>query len=240
MFHTLAILCASVFAQAPDELDEFVQSFSEKRDDIQSLRAPFTQRTVTPEEILTSYGEVIYKRPKRLLFRYTDPKQVYMLDNLRAYEYDPELRQLQVFDLEEQPQTAALFLGFEEDISRLREAYDLRLLISSEDDAPAAFQIVPKRDDPDAQAYFEKVIVYLRPQDYLPEELHIVNSAESQTIITFEDYRINEQMDESDVQLYAAPGTDVIVNEEFVERLEEPGKRFPAEPSETAAAPDAE
>ncbi|MEX2016605.1 MAG: outer membrane lipoprotein carrier protein LolA [Candidatus Hydrogenedentales bacterium] len=239
MLSALVFICAGL-AQAPDELDKFVQSFSEKRDDIVSLRAPFTQRTVTPEEILTSHGEVVYMRPKRLLFRYTEPEQVYMLENLRAYEYDPELRQLQIFDLEEQPQTAALFLGFEEDIARLRDAYDLRLLIAADSDTPVAFEIVPKPDDADAEAYFERVIVYLRPQDYLPEELHIINSAESQTIIRFEDYRINEQMDETDVQLYAAPGTDVIVNEEFIERVEEPGKRFPTETAKPAAAPDAE
>ena len=237
MFNALAIICATTFAQAPDELDQFVQIFAEKRDDIQSLRAPFEQKTITPEEVLTSRGEVIYLRPKRLLFRYTEPEQVYMLDKLRAYEYDPELRQLQIFDLEEQPQTAALFLGFEEDISRLREAYNLRLMISSEDDAPAAFEVVPKEGDPDA--YFERVIVYLRAQDYLPEELHIINNADSSTIITFEDYRVNEQMDETDVQLHAAPGTDVILNEEFVERLGEPGKRFPVEPAQTAPAPNA-
>lgn len=240
MLYALAIVSAAAFAQASDELDQFVETFAEKRDNIQSLRAPFVQKTVTPEEILTSEGEVVYMRPKRLLFRYTDPEQVYMLDNLRAYEYDPELRQLQIFDLEEQPQTAALFLGFEEDIARLREAYNLRALVSSEDDAPAAFEIVPKDDDPDADAYFEKVIVYLRAQDYLPEEIHIVNSADSQTIISFKDYRVNEQMDKSDVQLFAAPGTDVIVNEEYVERIEEPGKRFPVELAENAAAPGAE
>ena len=107
---------------------EFFAEFSARRDATEALQASFVQTTITPDETIVSRGTLVYTKPKRLIFRYEDPPLEYMIDGLRVYEYDPDIEQIQIFELEDRPESEAFYLGFESNADRLQEAYSVRVL----------------------------------------------------------------------------------------------------------------
>lgn len=222
----LAASIAALFgADDGEALKKFFTEFAGKRDAVTSLRAPFTQRTITADETVTSNGVVTYARPRRLLFRYDDPKQVYLLDSGRAYEYDAELQQVQIFDLEDNPQSATFYLGFEDDVDSLVEANDIRLLIDDET-GNFAVELTPKPSDAE-EAFFERATIHLRKGDFVPVEIHIVNDEESETRITLSDIVLNESLSGRDLQIELPEGTDIIENDDYIETVGSGGKRIP-------------
>lgn len=233
---TILALFAVSFAAGNDPFESFLAEFAAKRDGVQNLKASFSQTTVTQDETLVSTGNIVYVRPRRLAFRYDDPELTYLLDGLLAYEYDAELLQLQIYHLEDRPENAVFFLGFEEDASRLREAYRVELL-RPRDDSPGgrALEIRPKEDDAQ-DAYFRRVTIQLRAGDYLPTEIHIENEDGSNVLIHISDFVVNGDLAESDAYLFVPEGTTVIEDDRYVETVESGGKRFPTGENATAGA----
>jgi outer membrane lipoprotein-sorting protein len=231
----LTLGCQLAQAEEQAAFDAFFRQFASNRDAITSLHAPFTQKTITPDEIVTSIGTVTYARPKRLIFRYDDPKQVYLLDGARAYEYDAELLQVQIFDLDDSPQASAFYLGFEDDAAALMEANDIRLLLD-EDTGKVAIELTPKPVE-DSESFFERATLHLRKGDYLPEEIHIVNDEESETRITLGEIQLNTPLGPAELQIDLPEGTDIIENDEYIETVGKGGKRIPAPRPEEVATP---
>ncbi len=222
-----ALALSIALLQTPDEetFRKFFEEFTKRRDAIQSLQASFTQESVTPDEIIKSTGTVTYARPKQLIFRYSDPEQVYLLDGNRAYEYDAELLQLQIFELEESAQAEAFYLGFESDAQRLLEANDVRILVD-EVTGGFAIELTPKPDGED-DAFYQKATLHLRPSDYLPKEIHIVNDEDSETRITLGAITLNASLAPDAMQIALPEGTDIIENDEYIETVGAGGKRVP-------------
>ncbi|MFP4173747.1 MAG: LolA family protein, partial [Candidatus Hydrogenedentota bacterium] len=90
-----ALGMTSVGAESPPDVEEFVEEFEEKRADIQTLQAHFRQHNFMPGERFSNEGELLYIRPRRLLFRYSDPPVTYAVDDTIVYEYDADLQQVQ-------------------------------------------------------------------------------------------------------------------------------------------------
>ncbi len=235
-------------AEAPEKeasLVEFFTTFAQSRDAIGLLEATFIQTTVTPDEIIVSEGQIVYVRPKRLIFRYDDPPLVYMIDSLRAYEYDPELEQVQIFELEDRPESEAFYLGFENNAEQLQEAYNVRLLPASDPSRYAlALEFEPKSDDED-QAYFKKVILQLRRGDFLPAEIRIINDEESHVEFRVSDFKINGQPDPEKTHIVLPEGTVIVDNDRYAGEVGPEGLRLPraaegrveSEPLTEGAAP---
>lgn len=235
MFGFIAVAVLVAQAQTTQtSFEEFFEKFKSKRDQVHSLRATFIQRTVTPDEVETSRGTVSYARPKRLLFRYEEEPLVYAMDGNHIYEYDGEISQVQVFEIEERPETALMFLGFENNARELEEGYSIRIY-SLPDDTTTAVELRPK--DPDGEdAYFKKVTLFLRPQDYLPVRIEIENEEESHVYMTLEDIQVNPPLKAGDTQIFLPEGTDIIKNDDYIERVGAGGKYLPP-PMASASEP---
>lgn len=226
---TFLIALAAVLAEPVpdgDALASFLAEFTEQRAGIRAVKAHFTQTTVSPDETMHSEGTVIYARPKRLIFRYDDPDLVFVLDDLRSYEYDAELKQLQIIDLDEQPHSEAFYLGFEGNPARLLEAYHVSFLRPGDDESTAGIIALKPKDA--ENAYFLRATLRFRRGDYLPQEIHIENDESSNVVIEISDYKVNDEFDASELQIYVPEGTTVIDNEQFVEIVGASGKYFPA------------
>ena len=227
MFLTTLVLTTAALAQQEASFDRFLKEFSAKRQAIAFLEAPFTQTTISPDETVVSEGTVLYARPKRLLFRYTDPPQAYVLDGLRAYQYDPEFEQLQIFEIEDQPNTAAFFLGFEDNAERLLEAYDIRIFPREQsDEGGIGVELRPKPQE-DEEPLFESVTLYLRGKDFLPTKINIVNDEESEVLILLGEITLSATVPQDEVRVFLPEGTDIIENERFVETVGPEGKYVP-------------
>lgn len=208
--------------------DEFYAEFARHRDAIESMRAEFVQTTTNPDETDTAEGKLIYVRPRRLLFRYTDPPLDYMIDGLRAYEYDPDIAQITIYDIEDKPESEAFYLGFESNADRLKEAYDIYTM--PPDDAQThvlAVEFVPKPKEDGEPPLFERVRLQLRKPDMLPSKILIVNDAESRTEFAVTNFGINEPMPEHLDELKVPEGTVIVENDVYAGDVPAGGAVFP-------------
>jgi len=183
MLALLTMIVAAAEPAVPAELDAFLEDFAEHRVHLTALEAKFVQINYTTDfrgetDRLEKVGTLVYVHPRRLVFRYDDI--VMLIDRTRFYEYDPAIGQLQITTLGNDPQMEALFLGFEENLDALREAYALTLFDVGDDScADFGLALNPNESgDPDAPPLFEEVRLYLRKGDYLPCRVYTGNDAE--------------------------------------------------------------
>jgi outer membrane lipoprotein-sorting protein len=217
------IISSTVFA---DDLDDFLKTFSEKRANNHALKARFTQNTLLPDETLETPGTLVYAKPRRIVMHTEYPSLTTLIDNQRAYEYDPDLKQVNIYDLEDAPQAEIFFLGFENDLERMQEAYDLGLFEPENQPIPTiGLSITPKEGDR-ADAYFIEVRLYLDKEHCLPYKIHIINE-DSEIITLIEQCIINPKLEEGETQIDLAPSTYIIENDQMLEAVGEGGKMIP-------------
>ncbi len=227
---TLAVIIAAVITTtaAADDIESFFQTFREKRDDIGALRAAFTQKTFLPDEVLTTQGTLYYSRPRRIMFATDNPERIILVDGRRGYEYDAEIRQLTIFDIEDNPRADIFFLGFDDDTETLQQAYQVQLMITHDARGRHGIKIEP-RHDTDEEVYFMEVNLSLRDEDFLPYRIHIVNDAESQLFIDIDEIVTQTAADLDSARIFVPPGVKVIENDAVVDTIEGEGRYFPAE-----------
>ncbi|NLV42071.1 MAG: outer membrane lipoprotein carrier protein LolA [Candidatus Hydrogenedentes bacterium] len=223
----LILSCAFLLAAPENDVDAFFREFAAKRDGIAALQAAFTQKTILPDETLEAKGTILFVKPRRILFRTEDPERVTLVDDLQGYEYDPEIRQLQVFDIEANPRADIFFLGFTNDINRLREAYDLTLFdVEGEPKGKHGIRIRPKADSGD-EAYFVEVNLYLRDKDFLPHRIHIQNDEEAQVVIEVAEPDTAVRPEPKQTQIFVEEKTKIVENDRVREVVGPGGQWMP-------------
>ena len=224
----LALFILTALSAEPDTFDQFFTDFTKKRDGILVLEARFEQQTILPEETLKTQGTLLYAKPRRIVFRTEEPERTTLIDGKRGYEYEPEIKQLVIFDMEDRPQTEVFFLGFDDNTKTLREAFDITLQETTGDPRGSrSLLIKPKAEDLE-DAYFVQVTLYLRDQDYLPYRIHIVNDEESQVILDVKQFAVNGAPGPLKTQISLLEGTKIIENEIPIETVGAGGKQVPA------------
>lgn len=222
----------------------FLAEFAEKRSHIQGLTARFLQENVTPDETTPSTGEIVYVKPRRILFRYADPPVAYLIDGLRVYAYDAELEQVQIYDLGDDPQAEALFMGFDSDTARLKQAYDISLSEPEKTDCGKQGLVLTPKELPEAQdsepvsPLFNKVRLTLRDEDYLPCFIHVFNDDDSEVRISVSGIVVNPALDPKQVQLAVPEGTRIVENEERVKIVGPGGLHLPEDPPVSLPPPE--
>ena len=235
----LLLLAALAAADAPDALEAFFAEFAAKRECIQVLEARFTQDDVLPEETLRSTGTVVYVKggsepgARRIVFRYEEPDEgaTYLIDGRRLFEYQP-IKQLEIYDLGDNPQAEIFFLGFDDNTEALRKTYNVTLFAVEDEKMGAhGVSIEPKPTPAGADAEpppFREVRLFLREGDYLPVEIHIVNDEDAQEYIRISDVRVNHEIDPEKTQIALLEGTKIFEDDEYKETVGSGGKRVPA------------
>ncbi len=227
----LIVMAAADASQPAARFDAFFADFAKKRDAIATLDARFTQRDISKEETIESGGEIVYVKPRRIVFRYDKLKNgaTYLIQDRKAYEYEPDVKQLQIYNLEDNPQAEIFFLGFDNDTEALCKAYEVAIFESN--DAPVGthgLAIRPKEGDA-KEGHFREVKVYLRDSDYLPYRIHIQNDNDSEVDIAVTDIQPNAKLDPGKAKIALAEGTKVIENDELVETVGAGGKSVPSD-----------
>lgn len=236
---TACVMAAVALLAQPDSVDAFYKEFALRRADINTLRANYTERTVTPEEVFESEGTLVYAKPRRIVRRMAPPENTTLIvDDRRVYQYEPEIKQLVIYRLDDDPRANLLFLGFDSDMESLREAYQVSLF-SVEEQASGKKGILIQPKEGDTEAWFKEVNLYLDDKDYLPYRIRMVNEDNSQVIIEVRDLKKNPELDPSESQAMIAEGTKVIEDDRVLETVAAGGKVVPgnAEPSAPSAAP---
>ena len=122
------IALASLGQQPVPDAQEVLRLLSEGREQLTTLEADFKQVTMTDDEDIKSTGTITYVKPKRIIFRYAEPPIEYMIDKNHAYEFDAELEQILIFNIEGRPEAEAFFLGLESNTELLQKSYTIRAL----------------------------------------------------------------------------------------------------------------
>lgn len=221
------ILALTPLGQSDALFEKFFDSFAENRDAIESFEARFTQATITPDETITSTGTIIYTNPKRLVFRYDDLQLIYIIAGQRFYDYDPELEQLQVFKIEDRPEAEAFFLGLSHDTDRLREAYTIKILPPIDPKRGGVGLLLLPQPREEEEPLFERIVLQLDPEHFLPSQIHIVSDEESEVLYALNEFAINDPVDIEKTHMLLPEGTDIIEDDEFIETVGPGGKRMP-------------
>ena len=232
---TLMAAAVLVAGAAAPTVDEFFAEFAKKREHIQTLQAEFVQDNVSQDETMRSGGRIAFAKPKQLLFEYRDPAIVYAIDGNRVFEYEADLKQVQIYDIEDSAQADAFFIAFDNDASRLREAYDVTL----EDGRPGdcgqrVLTLLPKKsedENAESNALFREIRLYLRAEDLLPCRIRALNEEGTEVIITISAYAINDATATIGTQFTVPEGTMIVENEDKFDTVGPGGKLLPEKPA---------
>jgi len=225
----LTIVSNSIYCQNSDkdkELNEFFRKYTEAREKIDVLVAEFTQKSIYPDETYATSGKLIFVKPRRLVFYTEDPKKYTVIENKKIYEYEPDIKQITIYDLDDQIDTELFFLAFAQDLNELRKKYHVVPIQLSDERGKNGVSIKPFKEN-EEDAPFEEIVLYLRDENFLPYRLRIVNKDDVQTIVDFEKMEINGKISLEDTQIYLPSGTNVIENDVQKEIVSGEGKRIP-------------
>ena len=228
----LLMIFSMPFARAEEDFDAFFKAFKEKRDGIGSLQASFEQKTLLPQEEITTKGTLYYSKPRRILFSTEDPERATLVDGRRGYEYDSEIKQMTIFLIEDHPRANIFFLGFDDDAEALKSAYELTLFETGDNRGRHGLNIKP-RPGSDEEAYFIEANLYLRDEDYLPYRIHIVNDKESQLYIDVTKIAPQPYQDLNSARFFVPQGVKVVENDRVVETIGSGGRHIPEESTGT-------
>jgi len=235
------MLLWTVFAALePENVDAFLEELSARRDAIRVVQARIERENVTTDGVFEARGTMLFVHPKRIVFRYDESSETDLLiDALRLYRYDEDMEQLQIDDLQDDPATEALYMGFAKDFKRLREAFDVSLFIPEvKEGAVKGLLLRPRKRESEDEAAsagpaaaFEEVYLYLRETDYLPTRVIVVNDANSRVEIRMSEYRVNEAVEPGQTQFSIPEGTVIIENQETYEEAPAGGLLLPRDPA---------
>jgi len=228
---TLLVVFSSAVVSAEEDFDAFFKAFKEKRDGIGSLQASFEQKTLLPQEVITTKGTLYYSKPRRILFSTEDPERATLVDGRRGYEYDSEIKQMTIFRIEDHPRANIFFLGFDDDAEALKSAYELTLFETDDNRGRQGLKIKP-RPGSDEEAYFIEANLYLRDEDYLPYRIHIINDKESQLYIDVNKMVTQPYQDLNSARFFVPEGVKVVENERVIGTVEAGGRHVPVETQE--------
>jgi outer membrane lipoprotein-sorting protein len=208
------------------------------------LQADIVEYTSQFEEVTNRSGHVVFGKPRRIVFRYTEEDPVMLIDDRRVYEFDPQEEQLQIYDIDDSPEASIFFLGFDNDAGALREAYDVHLFTVENEQGNQGIKITPFKENID-NAPFQEVSIYLRTEDFLPYRIHITFDDETRMWTEFSNYKVNKGLEPSETQIRIPAGTRVIENGEVtIHSVPDGGQLMPPEaidtpkPTDAPAAPD--
>ena len=225
------MLATGALFAAPPEFDAFFDEFARKRAGIQVLQAEYTEKSITPDETFISEGKLLFAAPRRIVRTTFYPYDAtVVIEDKRAIEYEPEVRQAVSSDLSEVREADILFFGFDSDTKKLRENYDVKLFeIKDNPLGKNGLEIRPKAGDEEPP--FESVSLYLTDDTLLPYRLHVVFDKETELQVDMGEYTVNGSVTPEETQIKLAEGTKLIENDAVVETVGAGGKWVPEAPA---------
>ena len=235
---------ASILLQGatPIDADQFFAEFTKARQGVQCLQARFEQTNTSGKDVVQANGTIVYVKPRRILFRYesTEQNATYLLDNRKVFEYEPDVRQVQIYDMDENEKTEIFFLGFDNNTESLRKNYDVSVVEPANKEAGSrALVIHPKVKPSDEKttdskaganresSAFREVMILLRDKDYVPVAIQIINQDDSEVLILMKDIVLRDKADLSLATIKLPEGTKIFENDEKKEVVGAGGKVVP-------------
>ena len=209
-FKVLALVIVTLFAfsakaadnpsgsrDAANRLASVLQSY-------ESYQADFIQIVVNENgnQVQETRGELKAKRPGLFYWETSAPMSQFIVSNGETVEvYDPDLEQVTIHDLDERVQTTpALLLSGE--VDNLEETY--RVSLKSIGDNTREYTLEPRNAD--------SLFVSLRLTFFKDElqEMRMQDSLSQLSVLSFDNIRLNENVDNGAFSLDYPEGVDII------------------------------
>lgn len=194
----LGMLCCgfSAFLHAQTALETSLS-------DLRTLQGQFKQKLYNEKNELveTSQGKMFIQRPDKFHWDYQQPyQQLIIADSERVWIYDKDLEQVTVKNLKKAlGNTPALIFSSHR---KLEEDFFINSLPSQA--GLTRFELVPK----DAQAQFENIKIIM--QDKELNGLELKDNLGQTTLISFEQIKRNQPLDETLFIFTPPAGTDIV------------------------------
>ena len=143
-----------------------------------------------------------------MFWKYEAPDTTQMrMDKDSVSFYFPELEQIEIYDIADNQGASYFFFAFEASAQELKDSFDIVVEKAAEEDLERA-RLVPTAEPVAAQLL--SITLWLRKSDYLPQRILIHEASGDSTEIELSKIRINEPIDDKEMQFDAPEGTEII------------------------------
>lgn len=206
----MVLVCFNSVVEADGiDLDNLLQDMKNHRARVTTYKADFVQTKSLAlfDQQKISSGVALYKAPRQMIWRYTDPDKTQMrVDNESVSFYFPELEQIEIYPLEE-GRGASFFFAFEATVDELMQNFTIADYSVSEG-MLNRLDLNPKSDT--IAPGLKSIVLWLRNPDYLPEKILIREMSGDTTKIELSDIQVNMPLADEELNFDAPEGTKVI------------------------------
>ncbi|MFQ5963629.1 MAG: outer membrane lipoprotein carrier protein LolA [Candidatus Scalinduaceae bacterium] len=200
-----------------DRLEAILKKVEEANAQLKTMEADIKYSRVISlldsEEV--SDGKLKYKKPKKLNLNFFPPRnEINVIDGTYVWIYYPEEKQVEKYKMNgdmNAPQRADIFeLGYEYNVEKIKESYDVTLLddISTEEGTLFHIELIPKESfDSD----YSRTLLWIKEGLWLPVQFQLFES-EGEIVNTFElsNIRINTEIPEKSFVLDLPDDVEII------------------------------
>lgn len=205
----LVLILLGSSAWAGNDLDSILKKMDKRQRGMKDLKASFTQEKILEllEEKLISQGEMKYRKPDRMSWKYFKPDPFLMIIKEKVmWLYYPDMKVAQKYDLASAGETLGLFVGFGKSVEYLKKNYQIKLLKEKGDFY--CLELIPKKEE--ELRYLSKIILWVKTKESWPVKTKIYEPNGDTTLIEFRNIEINTKIPDSEFEFEAPKGVEVV------------------------------
>ena len=204
------VLCLDSHTHGDCEgVDGFLQDFAKHRGNVETYSAKFVQKRTLGlfGESRISTGEVFYKNPQKMIWKYQTPDKTQMLLGPESVSfYFPELEQIEVYTVKEGDEASGFFFAFEAGADELKKIFEISA--GDEGEKVRKVELLPKAGS--GQSQLAAITLWLDRSDYLPREILIRDQTGDTTEIKLSEVEVNEPIADDVMKFNAPEGTTIV------------------------------
>ncbi len=194
------------------EFKQIINEIEEHREQIRTFSAEFDQvKTIMPfEETEKANGVFFYKKPMKVVWEFYAPeKNMVILKENRGFIVTPNLKQVQLFSMEQNNRFKFLLAGLGEPLSKFFVEFNV-LCFKGEDKSGKfyLFRLSPK--DPEMAQIMDNFEVKVSCVNMVPSSTKLVEKTGDITTLTFSQIKINPNIKESVFEYKIPPAYEII------------------------------
>jgi outer membrane lipoprotein-sorting protein len=192
------------------DAESFLHTLEKQRGKVDTFAARFVQkkRLALFDEQKTSAGVVLYKAPRRMIWKYETPDKTQMrIDGRSVSFYFPELEQIEVYPSEESGGASPFFFAFEATADEIKKSFDVSVVCGGAERL-SRVELSPKSEP--LASELQSITLWLGESDYLPRRIRINEISGDVTEIELIEGRINGPIADEELKFDAPEGTEVI------------------------------
>jgi len=195
-------------------LDQVIEKLQENYGKIDTYQAEFKQQlssTVQGKVISKGSGTVFYKKPGKMLWRYTAPEDhIFLTDGNTIWDYSPVDKEAYVL-----PVSDRVYKSFLLGLGDIRKDFEVSFHSGRKKNKDGQYQLdlVPRSQV--ERETLGTITLYVDPESFMVKSTEMVDAFGNRNVMRFSDMELNVPLDDSVFKFEPPPGTQVIRSEEL-------------------------